>query len=244
MLFFMSINSLQAQNSSSEFWPETDIWYRFNHSWRLSTFIPLALYNNDDPTDMNVYLQADYAFGTSKRFVFAKLVNENRAQLMKTWLARAGVMHGWSIEEGGNYQEDLIYSEIHNRLPIGNKVLHSFRLRHEMRWLGEDNVFSYRIRCRMMLEKEFTHGKLSMTPYFNVEPYYDSRYSTINRVRLIGGTTLSTGPRLALEGNLTYQYDEHYYTPNMYAVNVILHVFLESKHAKPQPLEDQAPDEH
>lgn len=238
-----AINNLQSQNSASEFWPETDIWYKLNPSCRLSAFVPLAYYGNGDPTDINVYLQADYAFGHTKKLVFVKLVNENRAQLMKTWLARVGVMQGWSIEEGGDYHEDLIFGEIHNRLPLGSKVLHSFRLRPELRWLGEDNKFSYRIRLRMMIEKEFTHGKLSMSPYFNMEPYYDSRFSTINRLRLIGGTTISSGPRFAIEGNLTYQYDEQYYTNNLYAFNLILHIYIETRHAKAIPLKEMEPIE-
>jgi hypothetical protein len=51
-------------------------------------------------------------------------------------------------------------------------------------------------------------------------------------MRLIGGTTISWEPWLALEGNLTYQYDSKYDTNNLYALNLILHVFFEAKHAK------------
>jgi len=229
--------SLKAQNSSFEFWPEADLWYILNPSWRLTAFIPLTDYQSSKPSDLNVYLQADYAFGHTKRFYSARLLNENRAREMKAWLARVGVMRGGSLSEDGDYHEDVLYGEIHRRLPVGDKILHSHRLRPELRWLGEDNKFSYRIRYRLMFEKEFTRGHWSMVPYANVEPYWDSRYSTISRVRLIGGTTISWGPRFALEGNLTYQYDEHYDTSNLYAFNMILHVFFEGKHAKPPPLE-------
>jgi hypothetical protein len=65
-----------------------------------------------------------------------------------------------------------------------------------------------------------------------VEPFWDSRYSEVTRTRIIGGTTLSLNQRFAYELNLTYQYDKTYDTTNLYALNVILHVFFESKSMK------------
>ncbi len=38
-------NTAGAQNSSFEFWPETDIWCRLTPSWRLSAFTPITIYN-------------------------------------------------------------------------------------------------------------------------------------------------------------------------------------------------------
>jgi hypothetical protein len=83
-----------------------------------------------------------------------------------------------------------------------------------------------------MIEKEYKAGRSSIVPYVNAEAFWDSRYLTISRVRLIGGATIVWGSRFAWEGNLTYQYDAHYNTANLYALNFILHVFFEAKHAK------------
>jgi hypothetical protein len=65
-------------------------------------------------------------------------------------------------------------------------------------------------------------------PYVNVEPYYDSRYDTVNRVRLIPGATVTWTPRIALEGNMTYQCDSRSSTKHLEALNVILHVYFET----------------
>ncbi len=233
------VTDLNAQNSSFEFWPETDIWLKLNPSWRLSIFAPLADYTNTGKsTDINVYLQADYAWRHARKIYRGRLFNENRAEKLKAWMVRGGVMRGWSFGENGDYHEELILAEIHKRVPLKERILLSQRFRPEFRWLGEDAEFSYRLRYRLMIEAEFTPGNWSVVPYINVEPYWDSRYTTINRVRLIGGSTVSMGPNFALESNLTYQYDEHYETSNLYSVNIILHVFFESKHAAPPPLED------
>ena len=66
-----------------------------------------------------------------------------------------------------------------------------------------------------MVEKEFTAGRASIVPYVNAEPYWDSRYSTFNRVRVIGGATVTRGKRVAYEQNITYQHDTHYDTKNI-----------------------------
>jgi len=77
-----------------------------------------------------------------------------------------------------------------------------------------------------MAEKELTAGPTSLVPYVNAEMYYDSRYDTVNRVRLIPGASLAWSPRYSLEGNVTYQHDSHASTTNLYALNVIWHVYF------------------
>jgi hypothetical protein len=228
-IYILNTSWVSAQNSSFEFWPETDIWYSINPSWRLSAFIPITKYYESKYRDINFYLQADYAWGHTKKIYFARLMDHNREQQIKGWLVRGGVMRGWSLGENGDYQENLVLGEIHRRMPLQYNILLSHRLRPELRWLGENNEFSYRIRYRVMIEKEFKRGNASFVPYVNAEPYWDSRYSAFSRIRLIGGTTVTWRPRFALEGNLTYQYDEHYDTNNLFALNVILHVYFEAK---------------
>jgi hypothetical protein len=221
-----------SQNSSLEFWPETDIWYRLNPSWRLSSFIPITKYYESKNRDMNIYLQADFAWGKTKHLLNMRLMDENKVQQIKGWLVRGGYMKGWSLgDNAGDYIEDMLFAEIHRRSPLKGNMLFSSRFRTDLRWLGEDPVFSYRFRLRWMIEKEFKAGRGSIVPYLNAEPFWDSRYSTFNRVRVIGGATAGWGKRFAYEGNLTYQYDEQYNFPNLYAINIILHMFFETKHA-------------
>jgi hypothetical protein len=232
LIGFGSANICKAQ-TSLEFWPETDIWYRLSPSWRFSAFIPITKYNESKYRDLNIYLHVDYSWGKTKRVFVRRMVDENREQLMKGWMVRGFYMKGWSLgENSGAYMEDMLFAEIHKRIPLKGDILLSHRIRTDLRWLGEDSKFSYRFRYRMMLEKEYESGKSSIVPYVNVEPYWDSRYLTVNRVRAIGGATVSWGPRLAYEANVTYQYDEYYDTPNLFALNIILHVFFERGKAK------------
>jgi hypothetical protein len=164
---------------------------------------------------------------------------------MKAWMTRGGYMKGWGLgENAGEYTENMLFAEIHRRTPLKAAVLLSQRFRTDFRWVGYDPVFSYRFRYRLMVEKEYTTSHTSIVPYVNAEVFWDSRYPStiVNRVRAIGGTTVVWGPRLAWEGNITYQYDPHYDTENLYALNVILHVFFERKNNKrPNPENIESP---
>jgi hypothetical protein len=231
--FWLISDSAFTQGSSFEFWPETDIWYRLNQSWRLSAFVPITKYNESKYRDLNIYLQSDYAWGRTKHLLFRRMMDNNRVQKINAWMARAGFMEGWSLgENAGAYTEDMLFGEIHSRIPLKGGVLLSQRLRADFRWVGEEPTYSYRLRYRVMVEDELKAGRASIVPYVNAEPYWDSRYETFSRLRLIGGATFAWGSRFAYEGNLTYQYDEHYNTTNLYALNIILHVYFETKKAR------------
>jgi hypothetical protein len=233
LIGLISTGSSIAQNATYEFWPETDIWFRLSPSWRLSAFVPVTKYYESKYRDLNLILQADYAWGHTKYAFYTKMVDQNKMQKVKSWLARGGYMGGWSLGENkGSYSEDMLFAEIHKRTPLLGNYLLSMRLRTDFRWVGEEPDYSYRIRYRIMLEKEYSFEKSSYVPYINVEPFYDSRYLKISRVRVIGGATASWGPRLALEGNLTYQYDETYSATNLYAVNIIVHLFFETARSR------------
>jgi hypothetical protein len=123
-------------------------------------------------------------------------------------------------------------AELHVRTPIKGGILVSHRLRTDLRWLGDDHEFSSRLRYRLQVEKEFTAGRWSIVPYANGEAYYDSRYSIVNRSRWIGGASVARWQRFAVETNWTYQHDTRSSVTNLNALNLILHLFFETRHAR------------
>jgi hypothetical protein len=219
-----------AQNSSLELWAEANIWYRLNPSWRLSAFTPVTKYHESKNRDLNIYLQADYAWGKTKHLLHMSLIDGIKAKQIKGWMVRGGFMEGWSLgENSGGYTEDMLFAELHRRTPLKGGILFSNRFRTDLRWVGEDPTFSYRFRDRLMVEKEYKAGRTAIVPYVNAELYWDSRYLTVSRLRLIGGATIAWGSHFAYESNLTYQYDENYNTANLYAINLILHIYFEAR---------------
>lgn len=231
--FFLGVcflsNSI-AQNVSLEFWPEVDIWYRFNSSWRASSYIAVTKYFENKTRDLASTFQLDYAFGKTKNPLFVRLQDDNRVQTIKAWLFRGGYMNGLSLSDfGESYTEDMALTELHKRIPLIYDQLLSLRLRNDLRWVGQPVNFSYRFRFRIMLEKEYRFGLTSVIPYINTEPFWDSRYQKVNRNRAIVGTTLSGAKPIALEACVIYQYDSEMTNQNVIVFNLILHLYFERK---------------
>jgi hypothetical protein len=222
-----------GDDPSTELWPEIDLWLRLSPSWRLSTFLAVASNIETDYREGNIIVQADYAWGKPGRLYKGRLLDEGRAEDMKARLLRGGYLGGKSLgDDGQEYEEKALLVEWHLRAPLKGRVLLSHRLRSDLRWLGDDSDFSTRWRYRLMVEKEVDHGRCSLVPYGSAEAYYDTRYDTVNRVRLIGGTSVAWSPRVALEGNITYQHDSRSSVTDLYALNVILHVYFEKSRAR------------
>lgn len=228
---FLLIGMTQAhtQEASKEFWPELDVWWKFSPQWRASLYVPFSKNIETNYREGSIVAQGDYQWRNNKRILFMRAMDEDRAAAINTRMIRAGYLVGKSLgDQGEAYSENTAYAEFHIRLPLKGQWLLSHRFRTDLRWLGEDNDFSQRIRYRLMLEREFWTKGISFVPYVNVEPYYDSRYNTINRTRYIAGTSVSWTPICAIEANMTYQHDTRSSVTNLFAVNLILHVFIVS----------------
>jgi hypothetical protein len=224
-----------ADDQTTEFWPEVDVWWRLSPAWRASLFVPISRNIETAYREGNLIPQVDFAFGKPRRVYSSRLLDEDRAREMKTMLLRGGYLGGKSLDdEGEAYTERTIFGEVHVRTPIKGGVLVSHRLRTDLRRLGADDAeYSNRWRYRLMVEKEIAKGRTSIVPYVNVESYYDSRYDTVNRLRLIPGASVGWSRRYAIEGNVTYQHDTRSSVTTLLALNVILHVYFETRRPVP-----------
>jgi hypothetical protein len=227
--WLMAAGAAGADPPTYEFWPEIDTWLRLSNAWRLSVFVPISQNLETQYREGNLILQADYSWAESSRR--RRLVDEDGAQAMNVWLVRGGYLGGKSLDDrGAEYTEYTAFAELHVRLPLPGGVLLSHRLRNDLRWLGEgDSEFSIRWRYRLLAEKELTAGRGSIVPYFSVEPYFDSRYETVNRLRLVTGASVSWSRRAAVETNVTYQYDSRSSAKELLALSMILHVFFDAR---------------
>ena len=199
-------------------------------SWRASVLIPFSRNIETKYREGSFVFQADYSWGRAKRVIFVRLLEQDAAERIKNKMIRGGYLSGRSLsDEGETFSENTIFSEFHYRVPYKGAFLVTHRLRADLRWLGSNNEFSQRYRYRIMIEKEFKTKKISFVPYINAESFYDTRYTTFNRFRGIAGTSVSWSKRFALEGNFTYQYDSQSSVTNLYATNLILHLYFQSK---------------
>ncbi len=232
LIWLVTAGAAAADPLQLEFWPEVDAWWRVSPAWRLSLFVPISKNIETAYREGNLILQGDHAFGRSRWF-HRRLLDENRSQQMKPLLVRGGYLGGRSLgDQGEQYREHTMFTELHVRTPIKGGFLLQHRLRNDLRWLGEGAEQSYRLRYRLQVEKEYQAGRTSIVPYLNGEAYYDSRYQTVNRARVIPGASVSWSPRFAIEGNVTYQYDSRSSARQILALNTILHVYFETGRAR------------
>ena len=235
--------SAPAEETVKEFWPELDLWLNLPAGFRISSFLALSHREATDYREGSFILQADYAWksgtipGPRRR-----LADEAEMAEMKPWLLRWGYLSGNSLEDDGQeYSEDSGLLELHLRTPLKSGVLLSSRLRSDLRFLGEEHDFSWRLRYRLMVEKEMvSRGGVSVVPYASVEPFYDNRYEKVSRVRLVGGASFGFWKRFALEGNITYQRDSVSSPEEITALNLILHVrFRQRSDSEPNESQDR-----
>lgn len=228
----LSAVSAHAQESALEFWPELDVWLRMSPAWRASMYVPISKNIETKYREGSILGQVDYAWGRTR--YHRRMLDEGRAQTMRAYMLRGGYLVGKSLgDDGATYRERTALAEFHARIPLQRNILVSQRLRTDLRWLGDDAEYSQRWRYRVMVEKEYKVGESSTVPYVNIEPYYDSRYDTVNRIRVIGGATFAWTTQAAIETNWTYQHDTRSSVSNLNALNVILHLFFETKAARP-----------
>ena len=216
-----------AGETAWEYWPEIDIWAKTPWQIRFSSFIAGSKNVETEYREGNIILQADYAWKRHGSRLKWRLAEEGEAGELRSLMVRGGFLGGRSLDDdGAQYTEKTGLLEFHVRVPMKGGILVSHRIRTDLRFLGEAEDFSWRFRYRLMTEKDVTALGTSLVPYASAEAYYDSRVSAINRIRAIGGVTVSLISQLAVEANLTYQFDPRSSASNLAALNTILHVYF------------------
>jgi len=215
-----------AGGSTWEYWPEIDLWARLTPQFRLSSMIALSRNIETQYREGSFILQADYAWKRKGApLVRQRLMDEAQAAAMNVFMVRGGYLAGKSLaDNGAEYSERTGFLEFHLRTPLKGGVLLSNRIRTDLRFLGEAHEFSWRLRYRLQAEKEYAALGTSVVPYASVEAAYDSRSSSINRVRTIGGACAPFSRRFAAEANVTYDWRSS--ASDLLALNTILHVYF------------------
>jgi len=152
---------------------ELGLWKRISATEMI--YVPLAVTRADEVD------HAEGLAGASYDRVFGRRLS-----------ARAGYRYSWELSPPSDtvpYREHRAVAEM-TALPWPDARIPLLdRTRLELRWI--DGAPSWRLRNRIRAEKTIAIGHArTLTPYSAFEGGYDSRYHTINRLRLsVGGAT-------------------------------------------------------
>jgi hypothetical protein len=165
--FSSGARAQQDSDTVKQFWPEVDWYVPLNEKFRLF-FLATVTKNEEtrDNTEGQVGAHIDYHLNPKVSL-------------------RAGYRYGFSMGGSDPFKEHRIVVEQTLRQPLPLQVLLSDRNREDLRWVNGE--FSARYRNRVTLEREFKVLNRSVTPYGSAEVFYDSRFETWNRNRLIVG---------------------------------------------------------
>jgi hypothetical protein len=149
----------QASETQKQFWPEIDIYVPLSPKFRLFF---LGTNTREESVKLDTQIGAHVDYIVNKKFVL-----------------RAGYRYSFPSNENRIVLEQTL------RWPLPFKILLSDRNREDLRWIDGD--FSFRYRNRVTVEREFKPFKRTLTPYASAEIFYDTRFQTWNRNRLIAG---------------------------------------------------------
>ena len=176
--FLLGVMPLAAERAgaqeSSEGSYELGLWKRLNSTDLL--YVPLAVTRKDEVD------HAEGLFGVS--YVW---------NLEEPLSIRAGYRYSWELSETDGaeapYREHRLVAEANVRPAWGSRAELMNRTRFELRWI--DAVPSWRLRERVLAGRKVPlKRQIVLTPYGTFEASFDSRYHTINRLRMsIGAAT-------------------------------------------------------
>lgn len=118
------------------------------------------------------------------------------------------------------YGENRGILELSARHPLESGWALKGRLKWDLRDI--DGRHSNRYRVRAGIERKVQAGTKSVTPYAEVESYYDTRYDTWNRQRYQAGIDIPAGKHWTLEPYLAYQEDRRSVPGSVMALGLTL----------------------
>ncbi len=189
-----------AAESTAQFWPEIDTFYKVNSKVRLSFFVQQTRENSQGEDleigpNFDLYLKP---LVKAKKFVFFQL-DESKSRLL---MLRSGYRY---IPSTSSPTEQRVFFAATPRFPLAIGVLVSDRNQVELRYISDK--WSWRYRNRLTLERDVKIRSYHFAPYIQAETYYDSRYGKFSRTTEDVGASFPIHKHVEIEPYYEHQND-------------------------------------
>ena len=185
----------QTPNSTTEGWPEFDVFIKLNERSRL-----YIMYAATRQEELNAYADGqtgvyfDYWTLPALRRDLRKNPDASRAKLL---LLRSGYLFSRPRNNSGVATDHMWTSEATGRAHLPWHLLLSDRNRLDLRWVNGD--FRWRYRNRLKIERTFPSGRFELTPYAHAEIFRDGEQESWTRFRYAAGAEFAVTRRIVLE---------------------------------------------
>lgn len=197
----------------SESWPELSAFVRVHPQARLHFDASYAAGKESASRTVDLSGYVDISIQPILRPV---LRQEDWARNRYLW-ARIGYTHVAKGEDGDfSPSENRGILSVYGKAAAPGDVWLEGRVRTDHRWISGD--YSTRFRLRAEATREFSVLDHPVTPYFNIEWFYDSRYDDWSRLLYQFGPEVTVNPRFRFEVYLARQEDEY---PSPFSLNAL-----------------------
>lgn len=219
LLLALSVQKTFAQKTSSQVWPEADLYYQLNDRYRVRF---LASLTQDKETQNLMDGTFEWDFDVGLLPLLRHRLYSNPGNVRGHFLSfREGYAYLPSIS-GTNEHRGI--TELTARAPLPAKFLLSDRNRGELRSIDGD--LSTRFRNQIKVERDLAIDKFKSTGFAYIEFYYDTRYSAWARTEYSGGIDIPIRKRWVFEVNYLRQNNKQPRQSSVNGVGLIIQWYL------------------
>ncbi|HUL78488.1 MAG TPA: DUF2490 domain-containing protein [Vicinamibacteria bacterium] len=194
--------SRTAAADAHEFWPEASVFVDLNRQTRLYFDGAYASGAESDTQALDLVACVDVSLLPVAR---PSLWRDDWARRRYLW-ARVGYTHVGRQESGElKAAENRGVVSLFAKAVLPGDVWLEARARVDLRWIGDE--YSTRYRARIEANRDFTLGHVPLTPYFNAEAMYDTRYDGWTRALYQAGSEVTVNKRFRFELFVALQVD-------------------------------------
>jgi Protein of unknown function (DUF2490) len=198
-----------AQGTSNQFWPEANLYYRFNDRYRVR-FVASLTKDREAQGLTDGTFEGDLDVGLLP-ILRHRLYEDPDTQRGRFLFFRAGYAY---LPSFSGTTEHRGIAEITARLPLPAKFQLGDRNRCEVRSL--DGRISTRYRNQIKVERDLAIDKWNFTAFGYAEFFYDTRYPAWARTEYSGGIDIPIHKHWVFEVNYLRQNNTH---PSRSSVN-------------------------
>jgi hypothetical protein len=201
---------------SSEFWPELSAFVTLDPGTRLYLDMSYARDKESPAKTLDLSAFVD----VSIKPIFREQLQSEDWQRSRFLWARLGYTRVLKATDGpADVSENRGVASIYAKTPLPAEVWLEARARADLRWLGSD--YSTRYRFRFEATREFTVLEHMVVPYFNVEWFYDTRYSAWARTLYQAGAEVTVSKPFRYEVFLARQNDRRPSDATLNALGIV-----------------------
>lgn len=214
MVFWLGLFTCTAQASDdlypTEFWPKIEVYHHIEEPSRL-LFTAAGTRATEATAQGSVVSFQDAQLSANFDYTLAPIIRQDvpQAEWSRNRLlwARLGFEYGSSLSSGADsFRSYTGIAELNTRMPIGDDIWLTNRLRVDFRYINGEPSQRYRVRIGATgAAVAFDHP---YAPYADVETLYDTRYAQWSRLVLKSGFETPMGESWRVEPYIALQFNK------------------------------------